>query len=323
MPRAFLVPGPRYASRVKLARSISWLLTAAALAACGGAEPAAEVPDSAPKEAPRPKDAPVIATQMIGGKMSALIFMERVRPHSAAQKALELGAVKEMLDGTGLDPLNDVKTAFVTGPSAASQRAVLFAEHTVPEDRITPLVQNVVRESMPPGEILRGPPNWKVRVHKKGHGGVFALLPPNYVVMVPDDLAEHVDDFALTGGLPGPIGEEAIHMFVEDPATTLRARGAPPIPPSITSIDAVAMLRGDGGVTVDAKGKSSLEQAPDDARRLTRSIDDATSVGIGPFRIRAFKPIVFTAADEFVVSHIDLSSSEVDQILSLAGSLIR
>lgn len=306
-----------------LARSISLLLSVAAIA-CGGAEPPAEAPDAAvAKEAPRPKDAPIIATQIVAGKMSALIFMDRVRPHSAAPKVLELGVVKEMLEGTGLDPLNDIQRAFVTGPSASSQRAVLFAEHTVPEDRITPLVQNVVRESMPPGEILRGPPNWKVRVQKKGRGGVFALLPPNYVVMVPDDLAERVDDFALTGGLPGPIGEEAIHMFVEDPATTLRARGAPPIPPSISSIDAVAMLRGDGGVTINAKGKSTLEHAPDDARRLTRSIDDATSVGFGPFRIRAFRPIVFSASDDLVVSRVDLSSSEVDQILSLAGSLIR
>ena len=299
------------------------LLVGLFLSGCGGGTQTVDTPEAVANEAPRPKDAPVIATQMVGGKMSALIFMDRVRPHSAATKVLELGVVKEMLDGTGLDPLNDVQRAFVTGPSASSQRAVLFAEHTVPEDRITPLVQNVVRESMPPGEILRGPPNWKVRVQKKGRGGVFALLPPNYVVMVPDDLADRVDEFALTGGLPGPIGEEAIHMFVEEPATTLRARGAPPIPPSITSIDAVAMLRGDGGVTIDAKGKSSLERAPDDARRLTRSIDDATSVGIGPFRIRAFRPIVFSASDDLVVSRIDLTSSEVDQIVSLAGSLVR
>jgi hypothetical protein len=308
---------------VKLLRTISLLLVGLS-AACGGAEATVEAPDAVvAKEAPRPKDAPIIATQMVGGKVSALVFMDRVRPHSAASKVLGLGAVKEMLDGTGLDPLNDVERAFITGPGASSQRAVLFAEHTVPEERITALVQNVVRQSDPPGEVLRGAPNWKVRVQKKGRGGVFALLPPRYVVMVPDDLADRVDDFALTGGLPSPIGEEAIHMFVEDPATTLRARGAPPIPPSITSIDAVAMLRGDGGVTVHAKGKSTLEQAPDDARRLTRSVDDATSVGFGPFRIRAFRPIVFSASEDMVVSRVDLSSGEVDQIVSLAGSLIR
>lgn len=298
-------------------------MAAAGLACGGGAEAPLGTPDAVVKEAPRPKDAPVIATQMVGGKMSALIFMERVRPNSAATKVLELGVVKEMLEGTGLDPLNDVERAFVTGPSASSQRAVLFAEHTVPEDRITALVQNVVRQSDPPGEILRGAPNWKVRVQKKGRGGVFALIPPKYVVIVPDDLADRVDEFALTGGLPGPIGEEAIHMFVEDPSTTLRARGAPAIPQSISSIDAVAMLRGDGGVTVHAKGKSTLERAPDDARRLTRSIDDATSVGFGPFRIRAFRPIVFEASDDLVVSRVDLSSSEVEQIVSLAGSLVR
>ena len=295
----------------------------AGLACGGGAEASVDTPAAVVKEAPRPKDAPTIATQMVDGKMSALIFLDRVRPHSAAPKVLELGVVRELLEGTGLDPLHDIERAFVTGPNASSQRAVLFAEHTVPEDRITQLVQNVVRESNPPGEILRGPPNWKVRVQKKGRGGVFALIPPKYVVVVPDDLADRVDEFALTGGLPGPIGEEAIHMFVADPSSTLRARGAPHIPASISSIDAVAMLRGDGGVTIHAKGKSTLERAPDDARRLTRSIDDATSVGFGPFRIRAFRPIIFEASDDLVVSRVDLSSSEVEQIVSLAGSLIR
>lgn len=298
-------------------------IVAVGLSGCGGSESSAQVPEVVAKEPERPKDAPLIAKQLAEGKISALIFMDRVRKHSAGPKVLDLGIVKEMLADTGLDPLNDIERAFVTGPGASSQRAVLFAEHTVPEDRITALVQNVVRQSDPPGEVLRGPPNWKVRVQKKGRGGVFALLPPRFVVIVPDDLADRVDEFALTGGLPGPIGEEAVHLFVEDPSTTLRARGAPHVPQSISSVDARAILRGDGGVTIQATGKSTPEQAGDDARRLTRSIDDATSVGIGPFRIRAFRPIVFSASDDLVATKVDLSSAEVEQILSLAGTLIR
>ncbi len=297
-------------------------LSAALLAAaCGGADTAVDSPTSA--EPARPKDAAAIAKRMIAGKVSGMIYVDRVRGHEAAPRVLELGPVRELLDGTGLDPLRDIERAFVTGPSASSQRAVLFAEHNLPEGRSTEMVQNLVRESSPPGEVIEGPPNWRVRVHKKGRSGVVGLIPPRFLVMVPDDLADSIDAFASTGGLPGPLGDEAAHVFVEDPSDTLRARGAPRVPDSIAAIDAKAYLRSDGGLTLRAVGKSTPDQAHDDARTLTRSIDDATSVGIGPFRIRAFRPIVFRASDGLVKSDVELSRSELDQVVGLLGAAIR
>ncbi|NUP10148.1 MAG: hypothetical protein HOW73_29205 [Polyangiaceae bacterium] len=306
---------------------LAFTLALSVLPACGTSSTEVAAPEAA--EPARPKDAAQIAQNAIGGRVSALVHVDRVRRHPSASKFLEIGPIRELLAGSSFDPLRDVERVFVTGPSAADQRALVFAEHNVEPERIPLIVKEMVEKSEPRGEVLSAGPEWRVHVSKEGRGGVVAFLPSQsrdargYVVIVPEDLVAAIDAFENTGGLPGPTGEEAAKFFAEEPSATLRARGAPRIPPGVKTLAGDIFVRPDGGVIVDAVGQSSAESAPQDAEDLTKSIDDATSVGIGIIRIRAFKPVVFKPSGDRIVTHHVLSPSEVDTILSVAASFVR
>lgn len=299
------------------------LAAATASAACGGSGPEAASPDAAAAAPAKAKDAPAIAQAMIGGRVSALVFVDRVRDKPIAPQLLALGPVREVLEGSELEPMRDLDRVFVTGPSAAQQRAVVFAEHNLPRDRIPDLVSEMVRKSDPKGQVLEAAPNWKVRVERRGRVGVVAFYEPNFVVVVPPDLADKLDAFAATGGLPGPTGEEAAKFVVAEPSTSLRARGVPRIPESISALGGDVFLPRDGRVEVAVVGQSTAEQAQSDAQTLTRAVDDATSLDLGIVKMRAFRPVVFAAAGDRVATRLELSQGEVSQLLSLAQSFIR
>ena len=38
--------------------------------------------------------------------------------------------------------------------------------------------------------------------------GIIAMLPPNFLVVVPEDLAAHITDFEASGGLADPVGHQ-------------------------------------------------------------------------------------------------------------------
>jgi hypothetical protein len=286
---------------------------------CGGSTPEG----ASAAEPERPHDAAQIAEAMVGGKVSALIFVDRVRTHSSAAKLLKMGPIRDVLEGTSFDPMKDIERVFVTSPSVTDERAVMFAEHTLTEERIPIIVQDLVHKSDPPGEVLTGAPLWTVKVSKRGRVGVVAFVPPRFVVVVPVDLVDRIDAFAETGGLPGPTGEEAAKFHAEDPSTTLRARGVPPVPPSISSLGGDIFLRPDGGMTLDGSGQSTAERAPRDAQELTKSIDDATSIGIGIIRLRAFRAPVFAPEGDKVIVRHNLSAAEVETIMGFAASFVR
>lgn len=273
-------------------------------------------------EPAKPKDAADIAVRVIEGKVGALVHVERVRHHPSATKLLQLGAVRDLLEGTDFDPLRDVERVFVAGPSAADPRAIVFAEHSLAPERIPQIVRDMVNKSEPKGEVLTAGPEWRVRVQKKGRGGIVAFIPPRFVVMVPEDLIASIDAFDATGGLPGPTGDEAAKVFAVDPSRTLRAKGVPAIPPTVSSLSSDVFVDKDGSITLDVVGQSTTESASDDAEDLTRSIDDATSVGLGFVRLRAFRPLVFRPSGDRIVSHHELSPSEVSMITSFAASYV-
>ncbi len=276
------------------------------------------VPETEQAPPPKPKDAAQIAQALVGGRVSGLVWVDRVRTHAVGRKLMALGPARELLDGTSVDPLQDLERIFVTGPSANESRVVFFGEHTIADARIPSVLADLVRKSEPPGQMLPDIPYPAVRVQKKRFSGVIAFVPPKFVVALPEDLLGGLGSFERTGGLPDPTGPEAARIVAMEPSKTLRARGAPRIPDSITAGDATIILNRDGGATVNAIGQSaSAEQAPSDARELTESIDDATSVRLGPVRIRAFRQVVFAPQGDKVVSKVDLSKAEIDQLLGL------
>ena len=273
-------------------------------------------------EPTKPKDAMGIAASLVQGRISALVFVDRVKPHPVGAKLLNLGPAKDLLEGSKFDPLRDVTKAVVVSNNAREERAIVFAEHSVDAKLIPALVAELAGKSEPPGEVLAAAPNWTVKVAKKGREGVVCFLPPRFVVVLPVDLADRCSAFAETGGLPDPQGTEAAAIMVSEPADALRARGVPRIPPTVTALTATVVLNDGGGATIDAVGQSTTESAAADAANLTRGIDDATSVNLGIVKIRAFGPVQFTPAEDKVKSHLDLSAAELDQILSLAETFI-
>jgi hypothetical protein len=313
-------PEARYVLVVHRYAGLVFFIVLVLAGGCSSSEPSASSPEAV---AQRPKNAHVIAREIVGGKVGALVFVDRARGNPTATKFLQLGAVKDLLDGTSFDPMRDIERAYGTGPSVSDRRGVVFAEHTLTPERVAAAVQDMVRKSDTPAVVIQGGPEWRVRVSKKNQPGTVAFIPPRFVVIVPPDLENQIDRFENTGGLPGPTGSEVAKLFAIDPSTSLRAKGVPPVPPSISSLDADVLLRSDGGVTIDGTGQSTPDRASQDAAELTKNIDDATSIGFGLFRIRAFRPIVFSPSGDHIVTHHELSAGEVDTLMTLAAAFVQ
>jgi len=300
----------------------AWIASTVAVG-CGGApvaEPAAPV-SSAPAAPERPRDAAKIAVDLVGGKVNALIFVDRVRVHPVGPRLISLGPARALLSGTSVDPLRDLERVFVTAPSTSDRKAIMFAEHKLDEARIQQAMMDLVKKSDPPGAVVPEAPYPTVRVSRRGRAGLVSFVPPNFVVALPEDMMASLPAFASTGGLPGPEGVEAARFSAIDPSTTLRGRGVPEIPASISAVQGVATLRQDGGISVDAMGPSaSPAQAVDDAAYLTDAFERATTVTLGFVKIRVIQPIRFVPRDANVETHVDMSQSEIEQLLGLAES---
>ncbi|MFO0547830.1 MAG: hypothetical protein U0271_05555 [Polyangiaceae bacterium] len=291
---------------------------------CAGGEGEPREPTASDEaKVEKKKDAALIAQNLIQGKASALVFVDRVRPHPVGQRLMALGLVKDALSGTNIEPLSELDRVFVTTPAVSEQRAIVFAEHHLTPEQITDRVQAMVAKSNPPGEVLTQGPEWTVHVQKRGRSGVVAFLEPNYLVVVPDEFADRISAFENTGGLPDPHGEEAAELFAVDPATTLAGRGIPAIPASLTNLGADIFLRPDGGMTVDAAGQATKDSAGSTAASLTGMLDDAMSMDIGVTKLRAFPQIKFQPDGDKVVTHYELSADEVDRLITLGAGFIR
>lgn len=286
---------------------------------CGSDTQGAETPDEA---SDKPRNAEQIAMGLVDGRIAARIHVERLRDHPVGPKLLALGPVSDLLAGSKFEPLRDLQRAVIVSNNAREERAIVFAEHGVSADQIPHLIAELVEKSEPRGQALSGPPNWSVKVEKKGRSGVVCFVPPRFVVVLPVDLADKCDAFSETGGLAGPVADEAATIVVAQPADSLRARGVPPIPQTVTSLTATVVLNKDGGATVDSLGQSTTETAAEDAAKLTKGLDEATSLNLGIVRIRAFGPVVFQPEGDKVKSKLNLTSGELDQILSIAASMI-
>jgi hypothetical protein len=299
------------------------LASSLVLAACGGAAPEPSAPEaSATPE--RARDAHRIASELVGGRVGGLLHVERLRGHPLGRRLLGLGEVRALLEGSDLDPLVDLERVYVTGPSASERRAVVFAEHKLDETRVDRAVAQLVEKSQPRGQLVLGKPYPVVRVQRGDGSGLVAFLPPRFVVVVPEDLEARIDDFANTGGLPGPEGAEAASIVAWQPSETLRAHGAPPVPASVAVARARVTLQSGGGALVEAEGDSaSPEQAELDAAELQASIDRATTVQLGFVRMKVFRTIPFRSEESRVLAQVDLSASELAQLLGLAEMAMR
>jgi hypothetical protein len=303
-------------------RSLRALLLSIAFAAgCGGAQPDAsslpETADAPPK--PKPKDAAQRVEALADGKVGALVYVDRVRAHPVGPRLLAMPVVAQMLEGTGIDPLKDLERVFVSGPGTDRARAVMFAEHNLDAARAHAALESVMQKSDPPGERVSVVPYEAVKVTVKGRTGVVAMLPPRYVVVLPEDLAPRIASFDGTGGLVDPTGPEAALAIALDPSRTVRGPHVPRIPEGISRATARVVLRPDGGADVDVVGETSgPDVAAEDARALTSEIERVTTVKVAFVTFRVMDPIPFVAEGNQVKAHVGLSHGQLDQLVGLA-----
>ncbi len=292
-------------------------------AACGGADTGST--GSYPTaENGKPKNAADLAVNLVGGKVTTFVAIDRMRSHPVGPKILSLPMVADMLEGTGIDPLKDLERVFVTGPATNSPRLVTFAEHNLDAKAAhAALSSPSSRRATPPGQLVIPAQGYEAaRVTIKDRTGVIAMLPPHFLVVVPEDLASPIPDFEASGGLADLTGPEAVRSTALDPGNTVKGSRVPDIPTTITKGTLTILLKPDGGADVDMVGDdANADSAISDAKALAVSVDKATSMKVMGMTLRAFAPIKFVSEGNEVKGHLGLSKDELEGIVNLAPSL--
>lgn len=304
--------------------SLLAVLCALVLTACGGASVEGGVVADAPAEPPKPRNAHQIASSLVGGQVDAMIYVDRLRHHPLGPRLAAMRLWGKLFDGTGIDPLQDLRRAYVTAPTLqAEEQAIAVGEHDLPAERLRAALDVMIARSQPPGEWRQdlGVPAAKVTV--QGRRRVIALVEPTVLVVLPLPLAAQVGRFVGTGGCPDPVGPEAVVATAREPARTLGKNVPFAIPPSLRSALAVLTPTPDGGADlhVDAQSTSPV-QAQADAEVLSRGVARATSVNIGFARLRVFQPVVFRGEQDRVKADRHLTSAELDRIAMLVAATL-
>lgn len=331
-----------------MAHVLSAALLAVSSAACGGSTPAepgtaAEVEVGAPvvaTAAPAPPPAPPppaqrdaldVAVAMVGARAGALVHVESWRDHPTLPRVLGAMPFRAALERAGIDLVRDVDRALVAGPDPRAWQGVAVYEHHIDRARLDRFLVEAAQESSPPGEVLRQGDMTGVRVSLRVRGqrggtertftGDVWLVTPTLLVAVPPR-TPGVERFARSAGLPLPVKGEGGSGWALEPHALL-ANPHVRLPETLSRADAWAFPTPGGGVRAELRARSSSpEQAEADARRLTGSLDRATSVKLGPLTVRVFQTPVFRAEGDEVVGETQLSRSQLEQLLVLAqGSM--
>lgn len=316
-------------------RMLRWpaiLVVILVLVGCGGATPQVVSPtDSATIEPavaeppPRARDTADRAAAIVGANLRVLLHVDRVKDHPLAPRLVSMKAWGGILEATGIDPLTDVDRAFVAAKNARDQRAVMaVAEHHVGPERLKAAIEQLVADSGPDGALLPELGVLAAKVKVRGRESVVLAVTPTLLVVTSDDFANAATTLANSGGLPDPVGPEAVSAQVERPSATLKAPRAPRVPKTISRAEATVTMAPDGGADVLIIGQSTdTKQAERDAKALTKEVDRATTVKVAIVRIRAFDPVRFTAADDRVEGRRHVTSGELNTLLGFAEMMAK
>jgi hypothetical protein len=310
-------------------RSLLCAVGAFALAGCGGGTPepvtvsTAAVTTAPP---PKPRNADTIATAVVGGRVGTLFHVARAKGHASMAKLKALGPVKSATEGLGLDLERDVERSFAAAPSVQERKQVaLVIEHKLSEaaakgalDR--KVAQETAGKTAGAG-LIEGLGFPAARVTIEGELRAVGLVEPSVAVVLPLDKASDLAKFRGTGGLPEPKGADHVEMAAREPSSSLAGTNIPPVPATISEGTGGIILTPDGGASVKVRAASTNEaQAEKDAAALTKSVDDASSVGIGFLRVRMLKPVPFRAEGKEVKAELVLTANELDFYLTQAAS---
>jgi hypothetical protein len=300
-------------------------LASALLAACGSASAEAQLGPEQPEAPPEvPRDADQIARDLASAKLGVSLNDERVGDHPLRAKLAALNPWGKLFDGTGIDPSRDLQRGYVAAANVRDEsRVVAVAEHALDSAKLHAALEKVIQRSDPPGTWLKDRAVPAARITVQGHKRVVAMPTDTLLVVVSPPLAGGVERFVNSGGLPQSNGPEAVTLDAADPARTLAAPGAPAVPGTIRSAQAQVVLTPDGGADLHVQGQSTTAvQAVADAKALTKSLADATSLNLGFAKVQLFEAIRFRAEGDQVLGDRHFTAAELDKLLSLAAALI-
>lgn len=311
-------------------RSLLALLTSQALVACGGANTDPNTPQGGtepePGVAPQPPPAPDAHERAIaatGAKIYGTLHVERIRNHPMAPQLIQMASQEtKVLEGTGIEPLQDVDRVFVAAKSAKDPEAVMaLLEHHVEAERLKPAMQTMVDKSGAEGRWVEGEPYPTAIVYVEKRHSLVAAVTPTMLVITSPAMKEKVGTLSGASGIPEPIGEEALSAYVNQPRATLdNPKGTPPIPATIAYAEGTITFQPNGDADVHIEGKSANPaQARDDAKEINDTLIEATSAKMGPVRVQVVKPITFAAEGDMLKGDRKVTLAEMQTIVSLAS----
>jgi hypothetical protein len=295
------------------------LAIAAAVTSGCGSSPKPET--AAPAKVERPRDTAQIAEEISGGKVGALLYMDRVRSSPLGDKLDDAFRWRAWWEGSGVDPQRDVERVFGSAPSLEHpERGIWVTELNIPLAKLKQGLDVMFEKKRLKGGWIEGArmPEAKIEM-RDGSTRLVALVEPRWAVLLPEDREKDLSRFTTSGGFPDPIGAEALVMFAFDPSKTLHnGRYASfDVPDTLAAGVATITLTVDGGAEIGIDALSpNAEQAKKDAATLTKILDDATSIKVSALRVHFVDPIVFNADGEHVRGRRTVPASEIDGILA-------
>lgn len=310
-------------ARLAVGLALGLAVSLPTLAGCGGAPQQAQAPESVEPIPAPPKDAAALAKSAVQSRIDTTIRVDRLRDHPLGQRLVGLDQLRTIFEGTGINLLEDASVVFVASTGITQQdKAVVVVRHGRSDDELRSGIEVVMGRSDPPGRWLSETKLPAAQVSVRGREHLLVLADEGFLVMLPSDRVEAVDTFEGPLALTVWEGSEALVADVEEPSKSLRAHGAPPIPPTISRATVRVVLRSDGGADVHGDGQSTTpDQAASDALALTKAVDRATSVKVSFLRVRFFRSVPFRSEQDRVKADLNLSAEEVSKLLSLAEVL--
>lgn len=322
----------------RVARSfVAWSLVLATTA-CGGqtATSPSDVVVGAPvaggeaeataPPAPRSRDALDVAVRLVSARTGTLVHVESLRGNPLGPQLAGWFPFRGALEAAGIDLVQDFDRVLLVGRDPRQWYGASVFEHHIPREKLEKFATAALEASNPPGQRLKEGDIDGIHVNvtaeykgRVGHSAGEIWLPtPTLIVVLPPDV-RGVAAFTGSGGLPLPTKGEGISAWAFEPSSAF-ANPRVTIPDSISRIDAWAFPKPGGSVHVEMRGQSSGEdQAIDDARQLTREIDQATSIKVGPMVVRVFQVPPLRAEEDEVVGEIDVTRAQLDQLLAVAS----
>jgi hypothetical protein len=312
------------------------LLGVTLFAGCGGKPATAPsdvvvgtpVPGGAPETplAPPPRDTADLAVRVTSARAMTLVHVEAFRGHPLAPQLASWFPFRGALEKAGIDVARDIDRVLLAGRDPREWNGTTVFEHHIPQDKLEKFATAALESSDPPGERLRDGNMVGVRVHTtaelKGQrrplAGDIWLPTPTLIVVLPPN-QPGAASFVRSGGLPLPTKGEGASAWALEPHDTF-ANSRVTIPDTISRVDGWLFPKPGGSVHVELRGRSTDEdQARNDARKLTGEIDHATSVKIGPLTVRVFPVPPLRAEGSEVVGEIDVTRTQLEQLLAVAG----